>query len=451
MSRFALPEPEGLAHSHLKRKALRSPKLRSVPFWIAVSLDVILAIALISVFFGKRTSTGDPAPQPLSTAKATPAPVEPKHEVVQSVARAAAQLWFRIVDETGAKPIALAHVVIDNGNLAPELGDDSDAVTWPDGRAIISHRFFVWEERRGDETVRRELLKQGPWIHVSAEGYEPRKLPLSEILKDGRTGRGPSHEAIFTLRRRRADDLDLAPLATDYTFGDGFTYEHLEISRLGRYHYQSHIDVFRDEPHEKDRHESRGRCSIVNGVLRLVHEGPFASSLRHFMKNDFVPVRWGNRCYLIPEKDRLVFCSAVNQRAMPRYMRSGPFSRDDADFRKAPPGLPQVPSEWASFLLPKPVTGTIAELLPNNVAILSAGAYDGLKAGMELLPDGGPGVQPIKILFTETDRSFVRMSTFELGALPDSLPGPMGGMMRSETVEVGQRFSSRASDPRKAF
>ncbi len=73
--------------------------------------------------------------------------------------------------------------------------------------------------------------------------------------------------------------------------------------------------------------------------------GPFSSELREMMGNNFVPVRWGDRRYLIPEKERLLFCSAVNQGAVPRYMRRGPFSLRDADRRKAPEALPEVPPE----------------------------------------------------------------------------------------------------------
>ena len=91
------------------------------------------------------------------------------------------------------------------------------------------------------------------------------------------------------------------------------------------------------------------------------------------MGNDFVPIRWGDRRYLIPEKGRLVFCSAVNQGAVPRYMRSGPFSPRIGDVGSAPAGLPEVPPEWAPFLLQKPVFGAITEVLADQVAVLSAG------------------------------------------------------------------------------
>ncbi len=89
---------------------------------------------------------------------------------------------FRVIDDDTAQPISLARIVIDNGNLAPDLGQDSDAVTWPDGRAIIVHQFLFWEERRGEEKPKGRIL-QGPWIHATADGYEPKKMPLSDLLE----------------------------------------------------------------------------------------------------------------------------------------------------------------------------------------------------------------------------------------------------------------------------
>ena len=103
------------------------------------------------------------------------------------------------MDAGEAKPIGLARVALVNGNLAPELGDDSDAVTWPDGRAVLSHKFFIWEERQGDQISQRQFV-QGPWIHVSADGYEPLKKPLSELLGKVAAVLGPSEETVVNLR-----------------------------------------------------------------------------------------------------------------------------------------------------------------------------------------------------------------------------------------------------------
>jgi hypothetical protein len=356
------------------------------------------------------------------------------------------------VDGVGAKPIGLARVVIDNGNLATELGDDSDAMTWPDGRAIITHWFFVWEEQRSDQASRRQMIFQGPWLHVSAQGYEPRKMPLIELLGQEGELNGPSQEAVVTLRPKRGDGPDVAELAGDYIYGNGFVYEQLQVIKAGRYHYKWRNDVRTDEPHDEDRFESRGRCSVVDGVLRLVPEGPFSSELRDMMGNNFVPVRWGDRRYLIPEKERLLFCSAVNQGASPRYMRSGPFSLRDAERRKAPEGLPEVPPEWASFLLQKPVGGAITAVLANHVAMLSAGARDGLKAGMESVRENQLASSRIRVVYCETDHCLVRLSTPRLDALPESSALSFKMMLlRPEAFVVGEKFSSRASDSGNEF
>jgi hypothetical protein len=441
---------EQLATAPRAIETMRVPKLRSAAFWIAVSLDVILVVAMASVLFNHGKRTDDRGPQAKPSAKVAPAKVEP--EVSRHVTRQPRRIRFRVVDAAGAKPVALARVVIDNGNLVPELGADSDAVTWPDGRAIITHKFFVWEERRGDQRLERQVIIQGPWIHVSAEGYEPQKMPLSELLGQEGVVFDPLHETIVTLRRSRAGGRDLADLVGDYIYGNGFVYEHLEVSLTGQYHYKWQNDVRTNEPHDEDRFESRGRCSVADGVLRLVPEGPFSSELRDMMGNNFVPVRWEDRRYLIPEKERLVFCSAVNQGGSPRYMRSGPFTLSDADRRKPPKGLPEVPPEWAPFLLQKPVSGAITEILGDQVAILSAGAKDGLKAGMEFVRDNRLPSSRIRVLFTETDHCIVRISTPEVGALPDSSSELFAKMMgRPQPIVVGERLSSRPSDPEKDF
>ena len=208
----------------------------------------------------------------------------------------------------------------------------------------------------------------------------------------------------------------MADLAGEYIYGTGFVYEHLDVSRNGQYHYKWNNDFITDAPHDLDQFESRGRCSIVDGALQLVPEGPFSSRLREMMGNNFVPVRWGGRRYLVPEKERLVFCSAVNQGVLPRYMRSGPFSLREARKRNPPDGRPEVPRDWGPFLLQKPMAGAISEVLTDQVAVLSAGTSDGIKAGMEFVRESDMGSSPIRVMFTETDRCIVRISPPDVGA-----------------------------------
>ena len=426
------------------------PRVRVTVLQIVIAVAVV-AMSTLSFGQGKRPDDHRSPPKPATKVE----PARAESETNQQVTWRSDVVRFRVVDADHGQPISLARIVIDNGNLAPDLGQDSDAVTWPDGRAIIGHRFLFWEERRGDQKSGHRIF-QGPWIHVTAEGYEPRKMPLSELLEQKGVVSGPFEEAVVTLRHRQPGGLGLAELAGDYTFGDGFVHQRLVVSLPDRYDFGWHGDVISDEPHHDDRYESRGRCSVVDGVLRLVPEGPFSSDLRDLMGNDFVPVRWGGRRYLIPEKERLAFCSIVNQGDVPRYMRSGPFFVPNVGRRKPPEGRPEVPPEWASFLLPKPVTGTITEVLENQVAIMNVGARDGLKAGMVFVREQSvpfSGHTPIKVLFTEIDLSFVRIDTPNVGPLPNSSSSSFEILLlfRSKPLGPGEKVSSRSSDPKRGL
>jgi hypothetical protein len=425
---------------------MRFPKPVPAAFVISALLNVVFLAALMILLFNQRKRTEERPPELALPAKAGPAKVEP--QMSGRVIRASGTLSLRIVDADREKPIGLARIVIDNGNLAPELGDDSNVVTWPDGWAKIRHSVLVWEVGHADQKT-RATFSQGPWIHVSADGYEPRKQPLSALLEQEVAPRGHFREIVVRLRRGRAGGPGLAELAGDYIYGNGFVNQHLEVGRDGRYQFEWHNDVVTDEPHHGDEYEGRGWCSIVDGVLRLVPEGPTSTEQLEVMGNDFVPVRWAGRVYLIPEKERLVFCSVVNQGDVPRYMRSGPFATLSPVGRKGrPEGLPEVPPEWASFLLKKPVAGTITEILADEVAVMNVGAKDGLKAGMELVRDDRLHTSRLRVLFTESDRCFVRTIGRGAGTLPaSSFAGMMGsGFLDPRPLVVGEKVLSQASD-----
>jgi hypothetical protein len=398
----------------------------------ALVLYSILLVAITIFLIDRRQPAGERQPPVMAAVKTAPAKVEP--EVSQRVSRAPVEMTFTVVDVADRKPISLARVVVENGNLAAELGDDSEAVTWSDGMAFVHHNFFLWEQGRGDERSCR-LTFQGPWIHVSAEGYEPRKMPISELIGEGYERRKtPTSarlkeqreyvrrklEAVVTMKRAASKSPSLEELADVYQFGDGFTGSNLEVSRDGRFHYQWYQDVITHKPHENDQNESRGACSVVDGCLRLLPEGPYSSHMRAFLPNDFVPVRWGGRTYLVPEKQGLHFCSVVNRGDMPTNMRNGPFVMVPHRSGERPQGLPDIPAEWRPFLLKEPLTGKIIELLPHQVVVIDVGTKVGLKAGMEICCEHPPDHGAIKILFAEADRCFARSTRAPACGLPDS-------------------------------
>ena len=116
---------------------MRLPRLRVTVVLILIAVAVV-AMSILS--FGLRRRPDEQRLPSKPTTKVEPA--EAASGTNPQVTRRSDEVRFRIVDADRGKPISLARVVIANGNLAPELGADSDAVTWPDGRAIIGHRFF---------------------------------------------------------------------------------------------------------------------------------------------------------------------------------------------------------------------------------------------------------------------------------------------------------------------
>jgi hypothetical protein len=87
------------------------------------------------------------------------------------------------------------------------------------------------------------------------------------------------------------------------------------------------------------------------------------------------------------------------------------------------------------------------------VAILDAGAKDGLKSGMEVVRADRSTPIHMKVLFTEADSSVVRLSNPDRSPLPESSPAPiaMESFLRPEPVAVGEKVSSRLPKSRRGY
>ncbi len=100
-----------------------------------------------------------------------------------------------------------------------------------------------------------------------------------------------------------------------------------------------------------------------------------------------LPVRWGSRLYLLYRNEQeLDFCNAINLGDEPRpagQRRDGSsfFLRVD-DEKKAVTGLPQIPQQWSSYLLPTPVVGKVISVGKGSTAIVNVGKTDKIKVGM---------------------------------------------------------------------
>ena len=98
-------------------------------------------------------------------------------------------------------------------------------------------------------------------------------------------------------------------------------------------------------------------------------------------------VCWGDRNYLVSDGEMIDFCNAVNQGREPRRVSHGDFFLKRGDEAKRVHGLPNVGVLWSEYLLRTPLRAHVLELLPDSSARISAGTRQGLRRGMELVPE----------------------------------------------------------------
>lgn len=85
---------------------------------------------------------------------------------------------------------------------------------------------------------------------------------------------------------------------------------------------------------------------LEDGILRLHPEKSLDQGMREQLPLQWVPVPWGDRMYLLEEKDIPLFAKYVNQGWEPRSEEHGLFLLRQQDWKKkvsGPPGLPQLP------------------------------------------------------------------------------------------------------------
>lgn len=140
-----------------------------------------------------------------------------------------------------------------------------------------------------------------------------------------------------------------------------------------------------------------GTVVLRQGRLRLSFT--FANKRQGFqgIAEEFIPVSWGDRKYLIPSDDVVGFCNEVNDGSEPRTSLHGSYLLRDGDEQKEVAGVPTVPSQFEPYLLAGPIEAVITEIgdfttrpslgewkFQDTVVTLNVGKRDGILPGMEL-------------------------------------------------------------------
>ncbi len=136
------------------------------------------------------------------------------------------------------------------------------------------------------------------------------------------------------------------------------------------------------------------------------------------LANNFVPIRWGERRYLVPADDIIGFCNNVNSGTEPRNGVHGSYLFRRGDEKTKVTGFPSVPEKYRPCLLTEPINAEIASVakfttrtsladwkFKDTPVTLNVGSTAGVRVGMELYvtqPDDM--VESVRITKVDEDR-----------------------------------------------
>jgi len=187
-----------------------------------------------------------------------------------------------------------------------------------------------------------------------------------------------------------------------------------------------------------------GSVDFSNGSVKLLFKHTNAQRGFRGIAPELLPIRWGDRHYLIPVNEIMEFTNAINAGTEPALSggRSYRFLLRRGDEKKAVRGLPRLPAEYLSNILPTPVETKISSVLQTRIeksrrityVALGAGTAEGLKKGMELYVHN-PATVYAQATVTAVDehsaRAVIEQEEFEL---------------RDPAPSVGWRLSTKLTE-----
>ena len=172
-----------------------------------------------------------------------------------------------------------------------------------------------------------------------------------------------------------------------------------------------------------------GPVAWTKGRLRLSFSVPNQRQGFQGIAEEFIPVTWGERQYLVPANDMVQFCNEVNSGDEPQEGIHGCYLLRRGDEEKDAQGFPAVPEAFKRFLLRHPIQAEIVDVgkvtlrsdskFKETPVTLNRGKKQGLLAGMALQvvkPDNL--VEAITVTKVEEERSEAVMTQISEEAGP---------------------------------
>lgn len=197
--------------------------------------------------------------------------------------------------------------------------------------------------------------------------------------------------------------------------------------------------------------DSRGRRLTLS--LELPNGKDFG------VPDHFLPVRWGERHYLLADDELKSFVNAVNSGHEPCGPRCGPFLLRKGDDEKPVHGRPDLPEDLRKLLLDQPIAGRVVAVLDTETRFdhdsefgwrttkveIDIGRDDGVWEGMELYSQPGNYVgSGYEIVRADAHKSSAVMHDMVEKGEPGLEPGLcVSTRPEQQTCPVGQTAALR--------
>lgn len=191
--------------------------------------------------------------------------------------------------------------------------------------------------------------------------------------------------------RTEIEQLGSHAWAGEYYFGDGLGVNvTLLIAPESGYLFEWHgcLGLY-------DR--NYGRVKEKNGAIRLSFTYPNKQEGFQGIADEFIPVAWGERKYLVSPDNMIGFCNDVNSKNEPRQEIHGLQFLKAGDQLKPVTGDPDVPAAYKKYLLKNPIIAEVTSVAKIStrpfvkdgesqdiIVTLNNGLNSGLLSGMKL-------------------------------------------------------------------
>jgi hypothetical protein len=166
--------------------------------------------------------------------------------------------------------------------------------------------------------------------------------------------------------------------------------------------------------------ENQGRAVFTDGHLRLLFDKQQKEDGFGSLASEFIPIKWGERTYLIPTNEVVDFCNSVNDGTEPRTRHYGEHLLRRGEERRPAPGKPDVPLKFRPYLLERPISTKIKKVGESQATrwghettvTLASGRNQGLLPGMKLWILS-PVFESVTIKSVEDEEAIGIISEFE--------------------------------------